>query len=121
MDDDPNTSQKYLGYGFEKRSPNVSAAADATYGKIVIYEGKIVKTPYFNQTDGTKTKGAKEVWNWDANYLISVDDSYCSGTEFLGHGVGMSGCGAKGMAEQGFTYEEILKHYYTGIEISKSY
>jgi hypothetical protein len=121
LDDDPNTSQKYLGYGFEKRSPNVSAAVDATYGKIVIYEGTIVKTPYFNQTDGTKTKSAKEVWNWDAPYLISVDDSYCSGTEFLGHGVGISGCGAKGMAEQGFTYEEILKHYYTGIEISKSY
>ncbi len=31
-----------------------------------------------------------------------------------GHGVGMSQYGAKGMAEQGFTYEQILSYYYTG-------
>jgi stage II sporulation protein D len=29
----------------------------------------------------------------------------------------MSQSGAKGMAEAGFDYEEILKHYYTGIEV----
>ena len=31
-----------------------------------------------------------------------------------GHGVGMSQYGAKGMAENGFTYDEILYHYYPG-------
>lgn len=31
-----------------------------------------------------------------------------------GHGVGMSQYGAKGMAEQGFTYDEILAFYYPG-------
>lgn len=31
-----------------------------------------------------------------------------------GHGVGMSQYGAKGMAEQGFDFEQILKHYFTG-------
>lgn len=34
-----------------------------------------------------------------------------------GHGVGMSQWGANGMAKNGKTYEEILKHYYTGVEI----
>lgn len=34
-----------------------------------------------------------------------------------GHGVGMSQYGAKKMAELGYTFEEILKHYYTGIDI----
>lgn len=34
-----------------------------------------------------------------------------------GHGVGMSQNGAKGMALAGFTYEEILTWYYTGVEI----
>jgi len=34
-----------------------------------------------------------------------------------GHGVGMSQYGAKGMAEQGYTYDEILKYYYTGISL----
>lgn len=36
-----------------------------------------------------------------------------------GHGVGMSQLGAYTMAEQGKTYEEILRHYYTGIIIER--
>lgn len=34
-----------------------------------------------------------------------------------GHGIGMSQYGAKGMAEAGFDYEEILTHYFKGCEI----
>lgn len=34
-----------------------------------------------------------------------------------GHGVGMSQWGANGMAKNGKDYEEILKHYYTGVEL----
>lgn len=34
-----------------------------------------------------------------------------------GHGVGMSQWGANGMAKKGKNYEEILKHYYTGVEL----
>ena len=38
-----------------------------------------------------------------------------------GHGVGMCQVGAYGLAKQGFTYEQILKAYYTGIEITRLY
>nr|WP_300091775.1 SpoIID/LytB domain-containing protein [Sedimentibacter sp.] len=34
-----------------------------------------------------------------------------------GHGIGMSQYGAKEMAAEGFKYDEILKHYYTGVTI----
>ncbi len=34
-----------------------------------------------------------------------------------GHGLGMSQWGAKKMAEQGFSFEQILTHYYTGTHI----
>jgi len=34
-----------------------------------------------------------------------------------GHGVGMSQSGAYGMATEGFTYTEILEHYFTGISV----
>lgn len=34
-----------------------------------------------------------------------------------GHGVGMSQEGANQMASEGATYEEIIKHYYTGVEV----
>lgn len=35
----------------------------------------------------------------------------------FGHGVGMSQYGAKGMAEAGHSYIQILQHYFTGIEV----
>ncbi len=34
-----------------------------------------------------------------------------------GHGVGMSQVGANGFAKRGWTYKQILEHYYTGVEI----
>ncbi|WMT43621.1 stage II sporulation protein D [Paenibacillus sp. D2_2] len=36
-----------------------------------------------------------------------------------GHGVGMSQWGANGMAKQGYTTTQILKHYYTGISFNQ--
>lgn len=40
-------------------------------------------------------------------------------TKGWGHGVGMSQYGANGMANAGYNYTQILKHYYTGISIVK--
>lgn len=40
-----------------------------------------------------------------------------SGTGW-GHSVGMSQYGAKGMAERGFSYDEIIRFYFTGVEVS---
>lgn len=40
-------------------------------------------------------------------------------TKGYGHGVGMSQYGAEGMARAGYTYDQILKYYYTGVEIKK--
>ncbi|NLJ90736.1 MAG: SpoIID/LytB domain-containing protein, partial [Clostridiales bacterium] len=38
-----------------------------------------------------------------------------------GHGVGMSQNGAKAMADLGKEYDEILKHYYSGIDLGFIY
>ena len=35
-----------------------------------------------------------------------------------GHGVGMSQYGADGMAKEGYSYREILQHYYTGTAVA---
>ncbi len=40
-------------------------------------------------------------------------------TTGYGHGVGMSQYGAQGMASEGYKYDEILKHYYSGVKIKK--
>lgn len=45
------------------------------------------------------------------------NDGFVFTVKGYGHGVGMSQYGAKEMAERGFTYQEILKHYYTGVTV----
>lgn len=39
-------------------------------------------------------------------------------TKGWGHGVGMSQYGAEGMAKEGKTYEEIVRYYYQGVDIT---
>ena len=36
-----------------------------------------------------------------------------------GHGVGMSQTGADSLAKQGYNFEDIIKHFYVGVEITK--
>ncbi|MDH5597359.1 MAG: SpoIID/LytB domain-containing protein, partial [Candidatus Peregrinibacteria bacterium] len=118
--DDPAIFQRYLGYGVETRSPNFVSAVGATTDVVVTYNGQLVKTPYFNQSDG-RTRSAQEVWGWTHTpYLVSVPDPWSSGLSLNGHGVGLSGLGATKQAEAGKSYEEIIKYYYIGIEVQKA-
>ena len=38
-----------------------------------------------------------------------------------GHGVGMCQIGAAVMGHQGYSYEQILQHYYPGAELTRKY
>lgn len=40
-------------------------------------------------------------------------------TKGYGHGIGMSQYGAQAMAKKGYTYQEIISHYYQGVKIEK--
>ena len=46
------------------------------------------------------------------------DDTYIFSVKGYGHGVGMSQYGADWYAEQGYSYREIISHYYPGTEIT---
>ena len=48
---------------------------------------------------------------------VQVKDKVYITTCGWGHGVGMSQYGANNMANLGYNYQDILKHYYTGTEI----
>ena len=49
--------------------------------------------------------------------IIKQDDKIKFIVKGYGHGVGMSQTGADAMAKQGSDYEEIIKHFYIGVEI----
>ena len=56
-----------------------------------------------------------------ARFEISIDgENVRFNVVGYGHGVGMSQTGADSMAKQGKNYDEIIKHFYTGVEITKN-
>lgn len=58
-------------------------------------------------------KSSDFTWERKGNNIIIKTKGY-------GHGVGMSQYGANGMAAEGKTYQDILKYYYTGVDITSS-
>lgn len=47
----------------------------------------------------------------------SPTDSYTISGTGMGHNIGMSQWGANAMAKRGFTYDQIVKFYFTGVEV----
>src|SRR3989344_221523 len=115
--DSPREFQAYGGKFFEEKNPRWVQAVQDTAGKVITWQRRIVKAPYFS-SDGGQTKSALDVWGWkDTPYLDSKPDPWCSGMSNNGHGVGMSGCGAEGQANEGKTAEEILGYYFPNTHI----
>ena len=131
------TDQVYRGYNLELRAPNTTKAVLETEGQILIHpyavdeknpQGIIVAS-YSSGTDG-KTRRWCEVWKCadpknDYPWAMATDDPLGIIPNALtlsgNHMVGLSGKGARAMAGQGKTVEEILKYYYTRTEIKKLY
>jgi len=61
-------------------------------------------------------KSADNVSNYPRTAPEKEDELLFAGMGY-GHGVGMSQYGAKGMAEAGFTYKEIIEYYFTGASV----
>lgn len=118
---DADNDQVYRGYGQEVRSSNITAAVEATAGMIITYEGQPVVTPFFGRSNG-KTKSFKAVWGGASKpWLVPVVCPYDKGYSQWGHGVGMSARDAIYRAKAGANWEDILKYYYTGVELQKMY
>ena len=118
-DDSPARFQLYQGVYFEENNPNWVKAVESTANKVIMKNGEVVKTPYFSSDDGRTRSPEEAGWKHfpNAEVFQSKSDPWCKGLPMNGHGVGMSGCGAKGQANEGRKGEEILKYYYEGVEI----
>ena len=65
-------------------------------------------------------KGSENTKKLTAQSTNVLDDKFVLRGSGWGHAVGMSQYGAKGMAEEGFKYDEILRFYYTGTNVFKN-
>lgn len=58
-------------------------------------------------------QSADNLWNYPRSAPQRAEELLFAGMGY-GHGVGMSQYGAKGMAEAGYGYKEIIEYYFTG-------
>ncbi len=89
-------------------------------GEITHTQGNAVKTVKIGEASLSGIQMRSLFSLKSACFDISIlNDKITFTVQGSGHGVGMSQHGANLMAEKGKTYEEILKWYYTGVEIEK--
>lgn len=88
-----------------------------TYEIIHNETGRVRQITINNKTfAGTEFRNLLKLRSTD--FEIEINDEKVKVTTYgYGHGVGMSQYGANEMAKQGYSYIQILKHYYTGVVI----
>lgn len=104
-----------------------SAAANGitakTEGTLSAMNGKNLKLDGLSVSDDTNSNQNTPVISTGDYQIYDVNISTVGNVTFVfegsgnGHGVGLSQNGAQDMAQQGYSYEEIIKHYYTGVTI----
>ena len=72
-----------------------------------------------NKFKGTNFRTLLSLRSTDFDIEVKKDKVYIT-TRGYGHGVGLSQYGANAMAKKGYTYDEILKYYYTDIKITNN-
>ena len=79
-----------------------------------------VKTIKFGNKEIAGTEARTILGLKSTNFTFSIEgENITFSVTGYGHGVGMSQTGADSMAKSGATYEEIIKHFYTGVEITE--
>jgi hypothetical protein len=115
------SNQIYAGYHRETLGPMLTQGEQATIGQVATYNGQVAVTPYYSRSDG-RTRSWAEVWHGsDHPWLVSVPDPDDNGQTLLGHGVGMPLRSVSFRALAGWTYDQILRYFYTGVQITKLY
>ncbi len=117
LEDDPRTSQLYLGYDWEQYHIEQKALIAETAGQVVTKYGKTVIAPYFTQSAGQSVNPWASQYPW----CRVRDLPYDAGLAQRGHGVGLSGNTTRILAEQGKSIKEIIDYFFDGLLVKKMY
>lgn len=90
---------------------NGDGAATVNYNGASVISGDGQVQTLLNGTEQVIVMGTENIINQPM--ITGQSGKFILAGEGWGHGVGMSQAGAKGMANEGFMYKEILEHYYT--------
>lgn len=88
-----------------------SQGVDDTNGVVIYHNGRVISEAlYFAHCNG-RTRNSEEKWNYNP-YLRSKYCA-CGKKSYYGHGVGACQWGLQAYSQQGWSYKQILEHYFT--------
>jgi len=114
--------QVYRGTKQVERAPNFKSTLEETRGVAMTYEDKPILAYYFAQSNGkTRSSQSAGMTTGPVSYLVEKIDPPGEGKTLLGHGVGLPQRSGITAAEEGANFSQILKYYYSGVELTKLY
>lgn len=123
-----NTTMKSTWFEIDKKGQNLTKKVyviddnlrnpvEVNINSTYILDGK--SNTSSNRNNVSRAIGSDRTINIEQTLSITPTTFIFNGKGY-GHGVGMSQFGAMEMAKLGYKYEDIIKHYYTGVEIIKT-
>lgn len=110
----------YIGFDVISNALKINFDSSSTIDVISRDESNRILKVRFNDKEysGVEIRNLLGLRSTDFDAEISLNGVNFT-TRGYGHGVGMSQYGANGMAKSGYSFEQILNHYYLGIKIVK--
>jgi stage II sporulation protein D len=123
-----NTTMKSTWFEIDKKGQNLTKKVyviddslrnpvEVNINSTYILDGK--SNTSSNRNNVSRAIGSDRTINIEQTLSMTPTTFIFNGKGY-GHGVGMSQFGAMEMAKLGYKYEDIIKHYYTGVEIIKT-
>ena len=111
----------YIGFDVISNALKINFDSSSTIDVISRDESNRILKVRFNDKEysGVEIRNLLGLRSTDFDAEISLNGVNFT-TRGYGHGVGMSQYGANGMAKSGYSFEQILNHYYLGIKIVKA-
>lgn len=110
----------YIGFDAISNALKINFDSSSTIDVISRDESNRILKVRFNDKEysGVEIRNLLGLRSADFDAVI-LENGVNFTTRGYGHGVGMSQYGANGMAKSGYSFEQILNHYYLGIKIVK--
>ena len=101
----------HISHCFPRRARRVGPATEPRHNSRPRRRGKLALAGALVVLTLLVAAGPAGAWSSESEFLINGHG--------WGHGIGMSQWGAYGYAKHGWSYRQILKHYYTGISFAQ--
>ena len=106
-------------YSISNNAEFIVQGSDKSKSSMIVAGKKVITSTGISTVPGNSQKMVILANNNYIKSLTSAPTIYTFTGKGRGHGVGMSQIGARGFANKGYSFKDILTHYFTGIVVEQ--